>query len=325
VAFWQLISRRLLKAVVAVIAAFAVFWAVDASLVYDALSRISSSDIVILAAISFLLIGASVWKWGCFLAYLGISAGFWRLFRLYLIGYFVNVFTPSFVGGDVVRSLYIGSSVDKAHAVSATFLERYTGVVAMLAMALCAVFLSDAATFEIQLLVVSLSVGCGLATWFIFAGTLGTLAGRLRAPEKILRIIDRVHEGLVWGVEDFRLVAKALVISLMFHLLTVINTAAVASAIGWSTVPWTSLVIVVPLILIVGAVPISPQGLGIQEGAFVFFLSSVGATTDQALAIALVLRVKSYLLAICGGLLWLGIRSPQTIVSDDRPYEGGEK
>jgi uncharacterized membrane protein YbhN (UPF0104 family) len=129
----------------------------------------------------------------------------------------------------------------------------------------------------------------------------------------------------VWGVEDFRLVAKALVISLMFHLLTVINTAAVASAIGWSTVPWTSLVIVVPLILIVGAVPISPQGLGIQEGAFVFFLSSVGATTDQALAIALVLRVKSYLLAICGGLLWLGIRSPQTIVSDDRPYEGGEK
>ncbi|MEY4701059.1 MAG: hypothetical protein RL326_1246 [Pseudomonadota bacterium] len=314
----SLTSRRLLKLIVATIAVLVVALAVDARLVYDSLARISPSDIAILAALSFLLIGASVWKWGCFLRHLGICAGFWRLFRLYLIGYFVNVFTPSFVGGDVVRSFYIGSSVDKAHAVSATFLERYTGVVAMLAMALCAVFLSDVVTFEIQLLVVSLAAGCGLATWFIFAGTLGKLANRVRAPQRIIGIIDRVHEGLAWGVKDFRLVAKTLAISLMFHVLTVINTAAVAQAIGWSAVPWTGLLIVVPLILIVGAVPISPQGLGIQEGAFVFFLSSVGATVDQALAIALVLRAKSYVLALCGGFLWLGIRSPNILASNDR-------
>lgn len=313
----SIVNRGLLKVLVAVIAVVVVIVTVDVSLVFAAITRVSPYDILILAALSFLLIGASVWKWGCFLEYLGISAGFWRLFRLYLVGYFINVLAPSFVGGDVVRSLYVGPSVDKAHAVSATFLERYTGVVAMLAMALCAVFLSKAVTFEIQLLVVSLSIGCGLATWFIFAGTLGKLARRFRAPEKIIRILDRVHEGLVWGVEDFALVTKTLAISLVFHLLTVINTAAVAHAIGWSEVPWTGLLIVVPLILIVGAVPISPQGLGIQEGAFVFFLSSVGATADQALAIALILRVKSYLLAICGGFLWLGIRSPKISPSTD--------
>jgi uncharacterized protein (TIRG00374 family) len=265
-------------------------------------------DVLILAVLSFLLIGVSVWKWGSFLARLGISAKFWRLFRLYLIGYFVNVFTPSFVGGDVVRSLYVGPGVDKAHAVSATFLERYTGVVAMLAMALCAVFLSETATKEIRVLVVLLSTGCAVATWFLFSGLLSRICRRFHAPEKITRVIDRIHEGLVWGVEDTTLVGKTLIISLSFHVLTVVNTAAVATAIGWTTVPWTGLLIVVPLILIVGAVPISPQGLGIQEGAFVFFLSSIGATSDQALAIALVLRVKSYLLAVLGGFLWLGVR-----------------
>lgn len=315
----SVVNRGLLKLLVAVIAVVVVIVDVDVRLVFDAIIQVSLGDILVLAALSFLLIGASVWKWGCFLEYLGISAGFWRLFRLYLVGYFVNVFTPSFVGGDVVRSLYVGPSVDKAHAVSATFLERYTGVVAMLAMALCAVFISKAVTFEIQLLVVFLSIGCGLATWFVFAGTIGKLARRLHAPEKIIRMVDRVHEGLVWGVEDFTLVAKTLAISLLFHLLTVVNTAAVANAIGWSAVPWTGLLIVVPLILIVGAVPISPQGLGIQEGAFVFFLTSVGATPDQALAIALLLRVKSYVLAIFGGILWLGIRSPRILASNDHP------
>jgi len=309
-------SRGLVKVFIALIAVAVVVWTVDLRLVSQAIRQISLFDIIILGALSFLLIGVSVWKWRCFLERLRIQAAFGRLFRLYLIGYFVNVFTPSFVGGDVVRSLYVGPTVDKAHAVSATFLERYTGVVAMLAMALCAVFVSRAVTFEIQLLVISLSLGTALATWFLFSGTLGQLAQRLRLPENVTRMLDRVHEGLVWGTRDIGLVTKTLAISLLFHMLTVVNTVAVAHAIGWDSVPWGGLLIVVPLILIVGAAPISPQGLGVQEGAFVFFLSSVGASVDQALAIALVLRAKSYILAILGGCLWFGVRSTETCRTD---------
>jgi uncharacterized membrane protein YbhN (UPF0104 family) len=95
------------------------------------------------------------------------------------------------------------------------------------------------------------------------------------------------------------------VLSITFHLLTVVNTVAVATAVGWASPPWGDLFVVVPLILLVGAVPISPHGLGLQEGAFVFFLHSVGATTGQALAIALVLRAKSYVLALVGALGWI--------------------
>ena len=39
-----------------------------------------------------------------------------------------------------------------------------------------------------------------------------------------------------------------------------------------------------------------------------FFLHAVGATTGQALAIALILRAKSYLLAIFGALVWVAWR-----------------
>jgi uncharacterized protein (TIRG00374 family) len=316
--------RGVVKALVAIVAVMIVLWTVDLRQVGEALSRVLPTDVLILALLSFVLIGLSVWKWGCFLRRLRISVGFWRLFRLYLIGYFVNVFTPSFVGGDVARSLYVGPTVDKAHAVSATFLERYTGVVAMLAMALCAVFLSEATTIEIRALVAFLSAGCGVATWFLFSGCLSRVARRLYAPERIIRVVDRIHEGLVWGVEDTKLVWRTLGISLLFHLLTVVNTAAVAHAIGWTPIPWTGLLIVVPVILIVGAVPISPQGLGIQEGAFVFFLSSIGASSDQALAIALVLRVKSYLLAILGGFLWLGVREPTRRVAQTELTQDGD-
>jgi uncharacterized protein (TIRG00374 family) len=281
-----------------------VLYLVDLDEVQGALVQVSALDIALLVLISVLLIGVSVVKWRAFLSHLGISASFEKLFGLYLVGYFVNIFTPSFIGGDVVRSLALGSSINRAHAVSATFLERYTGIVAMLAMAAVSVCFTDVVTTPIVLVVCLAVVGCAIATGLVMAGVVQKLATLCRLPQKVLKVIDTVHEGLVFGMRDTKLLQKAFVLSLVFHLLTIVNTAAVGHAVGWTEIPWRGLLVVVPLILLVGAVPVSPQGLGIQEGAFVFFLHSVGATTGQALAIALVLRAKSYLLAVCGALVW---------------------
>ena len=91
----------------------------------------------------------------------------------------------------------------------------------------------------------------------------------------------------------------------MYHTVTVVNTLAAAAAVGWSQPPVAELFVVLPLILLVGALPLTPNGLGIQEGAFFFFLCAVGASPAQALGVALVLRAKSYVLALFGWLVWL--------------------
>jgi uncharacterized protein (TIRG00374 family) len=282
-----------------------VLYLVNTKELLQALAQVSLLDILILVAISVVLIAVSVVKWQLFLSHLGITNSFVKLFGLYLVGYFVNIFTPSFIGGDVVRSLALGSGVNRAHAVSATFLERYTGIVAMLCMAVCAAFISEVVTPQIVGVVVAAVVGCIVATLAIGAGFVSWVAKIVRLPPKILGVVATVHEGLLIGMRDRGLLGRALLLSIIFHLLTIVNTVAVGSAVGWENIPWQGLLVVVPLILLIGAIPISPQGLGIQEGAFVYFLHAVGATTGQALAIALVLRAKSYLLAAAGGLIWV--------------------
>ncbi len=282
-----------------------VLYLVNTKELLQALAQVSLLDILILVAISVVLIAVSVVKWQLFLSHLGITNSFVKLFGLYLVGYFVNIFTPSFIGGDVVRSLALGPGVNRAHAVSATFLERYTGIVAMLCMAMCAAFVSDVVTPQIVWVVVAAVVGCIVTTVAIGAGFASWLARVVRLPPKVLGIVATVHEGLLLGLRDRGLLGRALLLSILFHLLTIVNTVAVGAAVGWENIPWQGLLVVVPLILLIGAVPISPQGLGIQEGAFVYFLHAVGATSGQALAIALVLRAKSYLLALVGGLVWL--------------------
>jgi uncharacterized protein (TIRG00374 family) len=301
----KLVSSRIVRYLVALVIVGTVVYWVSTGELLSALRKVSFLDFVILISLSILLISVSVVKWRLFLHRLGINRSFWRLFGLYLVGYFVNTFTPSFIGGDVVRSLALGSNVNRTHAVAATALERYTGIVAMLFMALCAALVSPVITKEIFCVVLLAVVGCVVGTWLIISGHINSLASRAGLPGKIVATLDTARQALILGSSDRGLVARALILSVVFHLLTIVNTAAVGAAVGWEGIPWGGLLVVVPLILLIGAVPISPQGLGIQEGAFVFFLHVVGATTGQALAIALILRAKSYLLAICGALVWI--------------------
>jgi len=54
--------------------------------------------------------------------------------------------------------------------------------------------------------------------------------------------------------------------------------------------------------------PLTPSGLGLQEGAFLFLLQRIGASHAQGLGVGLVLRAKVMLVAVIGGVLWLRVR-----------------
>jgi uncharacterized protein (TIRG00374 family) len=306
----HVLSKRGIHYAVALVAIGALLLTVDLKGALAALHDITLLDLLVLIGISVALVLVSVVKWQAFLARLGIHATITHLSRLYLVGYFVNLLMPSSLGGDVVRSLYVGANVDKVKAVSATMLERYTGLVAMLVMASVAILFAPSVTGQIQLLTVAVAFGVGVGTCLVASGVLPRLLSRTRCPSEVISKIERLHDALCWGLADRSLLIKAGALSIVFHLLTVVNTVAVGMAVGWIDPPWKDLFVVVPLILLVGAVPVSPQGLGLQEGAFVYFLHSVGATTGQALAIALVLRAKSYLLALAGAFGWMGLPKP---------------
>lgn len=297
-----------LKGVVGSLAfAFLLYW-VDFSAVVRCLADISLIDLVALFSVSMILIYVSVLKWKAFLERLGISASVPRLFRLYLLGYFVNLLMPSSLGGDLVRSVYVGKNVDKVRAVSATLLERYTGFVAMVVMASIAIWWAPQVTPAMRFATAALVIVAVSSAALLMTGRFEAISRWVRLPDRIHAKVVRLQEGMSWGLKDRDLLIRTGLLSILFHLLTVVNTAVVAYAVGWELIPWADLLVVVPLILLVGAIPVSPQGLGIQEGAFLFFLHSVGATSEQAVAVALTLRAKSYVLAAVGGCVWLGLR-----------------
>lgn len=299
-------SKNLFKNVVALILLAGLALHVDLRLLWrDALANLSVSSVAALLAISLILVYLSVLKWWLFLQRLGTSQSVWRLYGLYLVGYFVNLVVPSYVGGDAVRSFYAGQRSGQHSAAAATILERYTGFVAMVVMGLLALPFVSQATTEIRWALVGVAALVAGGTAVVLSRRISRLIAFVPYLSKAISHLQRVQEALRFGLTEPRLVLRAFALSLIYHSMTILNTAVAAWAVGWGECPVRELFAVVPLILLIGSLPITPGGLGIQEGAFLFFLKALGASEAEALGVGVVLRAKTYLLAVCGGLIWL--------------------
>ena len=62
---------------------------------------------------------------------------------------------------------------------------------------------------------------------------------------------------------------------------------------------------IIPLIYLTEALPISINGLGVRESAFAFFFVMNGLTVEEGIAVSLLIVAERYLLGILGGSLLL--------------------
>jgi hypothetical protein len=59
------------------------------------------------------------------------------------------------------------------------------------------------------------------------------------------------------------------------------------------------------IVTAIDVIPLSLNGLGIREGSYIYFLSSLGVPTTVALGVAVLVRLTVTLLAVVGGVAFL--------------------
>jgi hypothetical protein len=82
---------------------------------------------------------------------------------------------------------------------------------------------------------------------------------------------------------------------------------------------WAYYWVAVPVIVLAGAIPLSPQGAGIMEGFAVLLTRTQGVTVSQAFALTMSIRMVQILWNLAGGIFVLrgGYHAP----SDDEKRE----
>ncbi len=266
------------------------------------------------------LILALRWRW--LLQTHGVDPGYRETLRLTWIGMFANNVLPSSVGGDGIKMWCIarrapGQGVDAAMTV---LVDRVLGLVSLLCVGCLAVALGDlpkpanasAAFDKLQLLPWALSGALAA----IVGGAFLFFSGRFRAKLGLPHALGRLPFGhrlmqLDGALFHFRshpgTMGRAIAVSLLLHLLSITLVALIGGALGMQA-SLSQYFMFVPLIFVGTAFLPSIGGLGVQEGAFVFFftLPFVGDSASQAVALSLVYRMMMILLALPGAFWGFG-------------------
>ena len=262
----------------------------------------------------------SALRWQRVLAVLDVPARMGSLVSHYLAGLFVSNFLPSTIGGDVVRvSRLSATSGESPRSFASVVLERLTGWVVLPVISLFTLAINPGLLrppiLEASRVVVAISVTtlCLLAVLLVAAAS--PQAGRLLGDNAgWLRFLTAVHLGLARLRRRPGAALEVLVVGFAYQLAVVLAAFLAAKSLGLG-IGWTAVLAFMPAVAIVQVLP-APTigGLGVREGAFVLFLHPLGVSTDQAIALGLLVYGINLVASLLGAPVFAaGTRSARAL------------
>lgn len=298
-----------LRVLVSILSLAFVFYTVRGELT-DALrhlTRIQVSPLMVALVLNFISLIIVTFRLKRILWIQEINLSYSRIYYLWTISLFFNLFLPSAVGGDIAKAYYLcKDSGKKIGSVTAVLVDRFFGLMATISVGFVA-FLAGRDHIEDP------RIG-RLLFWIVgivLVGTLFMMSHRFAKPAKTvllgitpLRFRERVGK-LFEALELFRtrrwdffliylysLVAQGLFITLVYFLARSIDI----------DLPLTVFYFCLPLITVISMIP-SIGGLGVREAATIYLFRDY-ASLDQAAALSLVFDLFLYGVGCACGILY---------------------
>jgi hypothetical protein len=248
-----------------------------------------------------------------------IEIRLWEVVRLTYLGQFFNAVVPGVVGGDLVKAYYAAKHTDhKAAAVVAVLVDRLMGLaeLAVLAGAMVLVLL---AAGESPAVMRRSAIAAGVALAGVCGMLVFMLSARFRRAFHLRWLYRRLPighhiEAAAAAAARFRRhwgdLVRAFYITFAAHGTWIAGVALAGRAMGVQ-VAWYYYFLFVPLIYIIGAVPVTPGGAGLVEASYALFFASLGVPDDRILALALTARVLDIARGLPGAVVAVrGARVP---------------
>ena len=304
--------KKIIFTILRVIITAGIFLFIFSKLSFNESINIIKESNLIYLSISFLCILALSFiialRWHQILKPYNFKAGIFKTFRVYMIAFFFNNFLPSTVGMDTVRGMYIVNDRKRiADVISTIILERWIGLLGIIIyVSLIPILFYSQIEIKYFLYVSIAGIISSLifviAVWntkvYAFFSTLFekikwlNLGNKINSLYNSLRLIrDHPHLFLV-----------NLILSILIQILFVFSNYFIVLA-QQSEISLLSLIVYVPLISVISMIPITINGLGLREWAYITFFGLV--IKEQALSLALTFFILITLMSLIGGAIFI--------------------
>lgn len=246
------------------------------------------------------------YRWKILLKCKSIKVSIGKLIYLNFVGLFFNLFFPSTIGGDMARMYQLSKHTkNTSEAVASVFMERGIGFFALLCLTPIMVFYSskqiETHGFFFPIILLFLTV---MITLFVLVSLRGLMKRWHSANNNYYKKIAHFHD-VFYSYRCYKKnILFAVAISLIMIFLGIIITYMISHGLRLY-IPLNYFIIFVPLIALITMIPVSIHGIGLREGAFVFFFSRAGLSTSDALSISLISYVLVLIFGIIGGMAYV--------------------
>jgi len=248
-----------------------------------------------IGAFAFTLLGfvLGAIRWHRVLRALGVNQPIWRLFSHYMAGQFVSNFLPTTVGGDVIRIGRLTRDTDDGPvSFTSVIFERLSGwlvlpVITFLGFAINPGLTGLGTSTKVPLIVAMVTL-IALVLVILLLGS-DRIGKGLQNREGLLRFANAVHLGIDRLKGHPKSAREVITSAFAYQFALLLAAGCAVEALGIDQVGLTALMAFIPAVLIIQVLPLGIGGLGVREGTLVVFLSGIGVSSEQALALGLAL------------------------------------
>ena len=295
-------------------------WRVGPAQLWQTIRNVSLGAFVVSLACMGGTILLGVWRWRLVLGVQGLNLPFGRALEISLVAHFFNSFLLGSTGGDLMKAYYAARETHhkKTEAVVTVFADRLIGLWSMLLFAglfmivNAGLLLHYEAVRAVSGLILLMLFACsGMAVLAFWGG----LSRRFGSARSWLRKLPK-GEWLERSLESCRqfgqapgFIRRAMGYSMALNALCVLQFWALAIGLGLE-VPIKALFFVVPVVICISALPITPSGLGVRENLFVLMLAvpEIQVAQTSALSLSLLAYAGSLFWSMVGGVVYLSQR-----------------
>ncbi len=231
----------------------------------------------------FLTVLVAGTRWWWLLRVNGTDVSLLETLRFTWIGVFFNTVVPAgATGGDLIKALYIMKRCPghRVPVLVSVVVDRVLGLASLALLGAVVVLFALDRFGEVALGIWGVILGVGMVGVFAFSRRLRRLV-RLswlleRLPQKVGHLLKLVDQAVFFYRNHGRVIAASLVAGVGNHVLSVLSVAFIGDALGVG-MPWFEYFALIPVINIVSAVPLSPNGWGVGEKMYGFLFGKYGA------------------------------------------------
>lgn len=292
------------------------FWFTDWATLGETLRDANPWLIAVFVGMMFGSVTISAHKWRLILRIHDLHFALSRLQRYYFIAMFFNNFLPSSIGGDGYRVYKtLDNPRGRLFAVAAVVIERATGFAAMLVLGyLAAVVMYFRTGDDLAGTVTRVETVIGGACLVGLALIIGVRRFREHLPtrwipEKVRTVARFVGDYRRHRMLSFRVIA----ISFLFQAWNLTLYWILLDALGAHTT-FPVVMLLLTLAGIVAFLPITLNGIGLTDGAFIGLAVHYGVSYEAALSCMLLVRLVNAMVSAVGAWFYFsdGHQHPPT-------------